>query len=271
MKNLNASEKSRGVVVFAFNTKQTDYVKIADRTSRLIEHNLALPITLVTDENAEPTFHYDNIVRVDNQGKNFRYTNSGETVEWKNLNRCHVYNLSPYSETLLLDSDYLVLDDSLNKVWLQPFDYRIMEQSITPKGIMQTHMGPVSQNWLWATVVFFRKTETSYNFFNLVEKIQKNYAYYKTLFNLAGNYRNDFSFAIADLILNGYAKEPNKYLKTKMLTIDTNVSSLEAKENFVIIRQQESAVVCAKQNIHIMDKDYLMGENFLEFVENVIS
>jgi hypothetical protein len=46
MQNLEKFEKSRGVVVFAFNTS-IDYVAIADQTSKLIKHNLQLPIQLL--------------------------------------------------------------------------------------------------------------------------------------------------------------------------------------------------------------------------------
>ena len=49
MKNLKESAKSKGVVIFAFNSAHVDYVGIADQTSKLIEKNLNLPITLVTD------------------------------------------------------------------------------------------------------------------------------------------------------------------------------------------------------------------------------
>ena len=71
MQNSNKSEKSKGAVVFAFNT-DVDYVAIADQTSRLIAKNLQLPITLITDHDSEPVFAYDKIVRVDPQGENWR-------------------------------------------------------------------------------------------------------------------------------------------------------------------------------------------------------
>ena len=47
MKNSSALEKSKGVVIFATNTESIDYVKIANRTSRLIEHYLGLPVTIL--------------------------------------------------------------------------------------------------------------------------------------------------------------------------------------------------------------------------------
>ena len=64
MQNSKKSEKSKGVILFAFNTS-VDYVAIADQSSQLIQHNLKLTVTLVTDIDADPKFAYDQVIRVD--------------------------------------------------------------------------------------------------------------------------------------------------------------------------------------------------------------
>ena len=56
MQNLDVSAVSRGAIVFAFNTSKVDYVAIADQSSRLIQHNLGLPVTIVTDPDSKPKF-----------------------------------------------------------------------------------------------------------------------------------------------------------------------------------------------------------------------
>ena len=111
MLNLKKSAKSKGVVVFAFNT-DVDYVGIADNTSRLIAYNLHLPVTLITDQTANPKFAYDKIIYIENTGNNFRMANDQEVI-WRNFGRYLAYDLSPYEETILVDTDYLVLDQSL--------------------------------------------------------------------------------------------------------------------------------------------------------------
>ena len=50
MKTSSVQEKSRGVLLFAFNTSKIDYVKIACRSARLVKHTLDLPVTLVTEQ-----------------------------------------------------------------------------------------------------------------------------------------------------------------------------------------------------------------------------
>lgn len=268
MKNSKELEKHRGVVVFAFNSTTVDYVKIGDQTSKLINKNLDLPVTLITDNPGKVNFDYDKIIYTENIVDNFR-TSKNQNIQWRNLNRYLVYELSPYQETILLDTDYLVLDKNLNKFWEQDFDYKIVKDSYTPKGVFQTNMGHLSHDWLWATVVFFRKTLKSKLYFDLIGRIQNNYGYYKTLFNLQGNYRNDFAFAVADLILNGYTTDQRNYLPYKMLTLETEITNIECQNKFLIIREPNRAVVSPIQNLHIMDKNFLQTEKFINFIDHV--
>lgn len=266
MKNLDESAKSKGVVVFAFNTDTVNYVELADYTSQLTAHNLKLPITLITDENAEPNFAYDRIVRIKSHGGNFR-TDNGFRQEWRNFGRYRAYELSPYDETIILDGDYLVLDSSLLKLFDQEFDYRLMHNNQSPTGPSYQLMGSMALPFVWATVVLFRKTARAEQFFNLVGRVQRNYGYYKTLFNGSGTYRNDYAFAIANIILNGYSIDEHKSIPWTMLTIENKINQIELKNNFLVVRYDSQADVIAKQNLHVMDKNYLLSDNFKNFVK----
>ena len=169
-------EKSKGVVLFAFNTDNVNYVQIADLSSRLISKKLNLPVTLITDHSANPQFNYDKIIRVNSKEGNFRLDKDRSIIKWKNFDRCSAFYHSPYDETLLIDTDYLVLDDSLLKLFDQPFDYRLMHKMQTPDGISDEEMGPSSLPLVWATVVLFRKTKQSKLFFDLIYRIVHNYS-----------------------------------------------------------------------------------------------
>ena len=268
MTNLKKLEKSKGVVVFALNSATVDYIALADQTSRLIDHHLKLPITLITDLDASPKFLYDNIIRIESQDGNFRIDN-GVQKEWRNFGRYQAYELSPYTETILLDSDYLVLDDSLLKLFDQDFDYRLMHNSHTPAGPSYQLMGSMALPFIWATVVLFRKTLKAEQYFNLIGRIQRNYSYYKTLFNCNGSYRNDHAFAIANIILNGYNTNEHQSIPWSMLTIENAVTSIELQNNFLIVRDTTHADVIARQNLHVMNKEYLLSDNFVTFVTGV--
>lgn len=269
MKNSSVLEKSKGVLVFAFNSNTVDYVSLADQTSKLIEKTLGLPITLVTDVAAEPKFNYDRVIRVESQAGNIRME-AGAEKEWRNFGRYLAYELSPYDETLLLDSDYLVLDKSLLKLFEQDFDYRLMHDSHTPDGASYQLMGSIAAlPFVWATVVLFRKTARAKQYFDLIGRIQRNYGYYRALFNGRGTYRNDYAFAMANIILNGYSIDQYRGIPWSMLTIDEQVSTMELRNNFVVVRQANRADVVAKQNIHVMDKNYLLSDNFKQFVQEI--
>ena len=270
MQILNNSEKSRGVVVFAFNTN-VDYVAIADQTSRLIQHYLQLPITLITDATAVPEFAYDYIVRIDPATGNHRSDLNDQTVEWRNFGRYLAYEFSPYTETILLDTDYLVLDNSLLKLFESKFDYQLQHHNYTPDGASYEQMGETSLPFVWATVVLFQKTDQSRLFFNLVGRIQRNYRYYRALYNIReGNYRNDYAFAVANNILNGYALNQHQSIPWPMFTIDQKITHITTTDKQIRVCHDGKAIVVPYQNIHVLDKEYLISKDFKQVVETII-
>ena len=269
MTKSNDLEKSKGAVIFAFNTDQVDYVKIADQTSRLIRHYMNLPVTIITDPAATPRFDYDQIIRVESAGGNTR-TLHGKTMEWRNFGRYTAYELSPYDHTILLDTDYMVLDDSLLKLFDSDLDYQLMHNSATPDKLIDTSMGSLSLSFIWATVVVFRKSDFSKQFFDLVGRVQRNYGYYKTLFNASGTYRNDYAFAIANIIQNGYSDNVEYSIPWNMLTIENPINDMQIKDDFVIVKEETRAHVIAKQNMHIMDKDFLTSDKFERLINEFV-
>jgi len=273
MKNSKQNVESRGVVLFAFNTDTVDYVTIADNCAKLIAKNLKLPITLITDSTATPQFSYDRVIAVDYHGVNQRTdVVTRKQVQWKNFGRYTVYEHSPYDHTLMLDTDYLVLDDSLLKLFDQDYDYKIMGHSDDFDKSMTSRMGNVSLPYLWATVVLFRKTPRSECFFSLIGKIQRNWGYYRSLFNVDGSqYRNDFAFAMADIILNGYSLHKPNTIPWNMLTVAGEVTKLELNDNSIVVRTPAKAYMVPKHNIHIMHKQYLMSDHYQKFVEEMVN
>lgn len=271
MQNLNELEKSKstGVLIFAFNTATVDYVGLADRTSRLTQKFLNLPITLVTDHTATPKFNYDRVIRLEPETGNFRTTESLEIIEWRNFGRYLAYDLSPYDTTILLDGDYLVLDSNLLKLLDTSFDYKLMHHSYSPEQPLYELMGQHGLPFVWATVVLFRKSMLSKQYFDFIGRIQRNYSYYKTLYTGNGSYRNDYAFAIANNVLNGYNLNENQGIPWKMLTIEKPITDIECCNNSVIIRHDNCAHIISKQNMHVMDKQYLLSNKFKQFVSRI--
>lgn len=257
MQNLEKSAKSRGVVIFATNTRETDYVGIAEQNSRLVKHFLGLPTTIVSAKDT---------------GSNKRFsTDTGTFVEWKNFGRHEVYAVSPYDETIVIDADYLVFNDSLLQLFECPFDYLLFNKNRYVNIPQQPSvMGPHSLPYVWATVFLFRKTERARLFFELVAKIKRNYDYYRLLYNVQeGNFRNDYAFAIAHYILNGYNLVPESFAPFHILTFTGAIESIQASNNMVV-RTPNNGFVLTRQNLHIISKSWLSGPALKELVDQCL-
>lgn len=243
--------KSKGVLLFARNTDTVNYVKIAELSSKLISHTLKLPVSIVSTD----------------EFKNIR-TGYKQGSQWYNGGRYLAYELSPYDETILIDSDYLILDQALLKILDTVDDYRIMAHNQNPKVSIDSNMGVLSLNCVWATAVVFKKTIKTKMLFDLVGRIQRNYEYYRKLYNLReSNFRNDYAFAIADNVINGY--KPSQGIPWTMLTLDQPVKQIQRQDNKLIIREQDLAHIIPMQSIHVIDKDYLLSDQHCQFVEEI--
>lgn len=260
--SLNKSVKSRGIVAFAANTEATDYLAIAQQTIPLAGQVLGLPYTIITEEQLN-----------DYAYTNFRYDrDSEEFVQWRNIGRNLAYELSPYDETLVIDIDYIVQDRELLKIFEVSWDYMLMRNARSLNNeYIPTAMGTNSLPFVWATVFAFRKTPRAELFFNLVKRIQNNYHYYRDLFNVESRqYRNDYAFAMADVILNGFYVEKNS-IPGPLLNVTQPIESITVKNNKFIIKDTGRAYVIPKMNLHIMSKQYLQTDNFKEFITNVMA
>lgn len=260
MKNSKRSEKSRGIVAFAYNVDTIDYVSIAKNTLELASCQLGLPYTLITDKELKNTNY---TMRCD--------IDTGEFIKWRNVGRHHVYNLSPYDETLVIDVDYLILDNNLNKIFNIDWDYLLARDSVALTTKWPEKMGVNSLPYVWATVFAFRKTPRAKMYFDLVGRIQRNYAYYSALFNVDGrNFRNDYAFAIADIILNGYTVD-KKSVPGSVIAVDQPITSLDYVDGQIIVRDQNKAYVLPRTNLHVMSKSYLQSDNFKNFINKIIN
>jgi len=253
-------EKSRGILAFAYNTAATDYESIAHKTLAVASRQLGLPYTLVTDKEFPCNIH------------NTRYDIDLEQfVQWRNQGRHAAYELSPYKETLVIDVDYLILDNGLLDIFSLPWDYLLHRRSHALTVDWPTTMGPHSLPYVWATVFAFRKTEKAQQFFELVGKIQRNYSYYCALFNVQErNYRNDYAFAIADIVLNGYTTDLPS-IPGSILAVDQSIQSMELQDSTLIIRDNKRAYIAPRTNLHIMSKAYLQSANFAQLTDRLLN
>lgn len=256
--SLKKSEKSKGIVAFAYNTETIDYESIAQLTIPHASKILGIPYTIITEKQLPCS---TNNTRYDIDSKTF--------ITWKNVGRHLAYNMSPYDETIVLDIDYVVTNQNILNIFETDWDYLLQRNSHALTQIWPNKMGPTGLPYVWATVFAFRKTEKSRLFFNLIDRIYQNYAYYRLLFNIQErNFRNDYAFAITDIILNGYSV-PKQSIPGSILAVDQVIESMSLTEHFICIKDKAKSYIAPKTDLHIMSKKYLMSDNFRKFINEL--
>ena len=275
----------RGFVMFAYNNSSIDYASLALVNALLIKKHLRTNAgALIADHNAmdhlESLYNTDVIRRafdriiIDeptdiNVGKrrfhDTRYT--AFTDSYRNTNRASVYDLSPFEETLLIDSDYLMLDSSFDMVWGSVEDMmcnrhtRDLDHGVDKFGF-DNRFNEMSVPLYWATAVYFRKTDRSRLIFELMNFIKENYAYYQYLyrFNHSGYFRNDYALSMALHMTNNLTEQDNM----SALPVDHIMFSMENdelhafKDGCCLVtsepNQGDFRIHNVDYNVHVMNK-----------------
>lgn len=224
---------SKGALLFAYNTSETNYFKQAEISAKRINYFLDLPVTVITDENSlpqNPNNVFDHIIITDSDK-----SNQLRKKVWINKNRFKAFELSPYNETLLLDTDYLVNSDKLIKTFSLNTDFCCHEKIMylmdsTP---LVEEISNLSYKTCWATVINFKKTNKVKQIFDTMEMIQNNYVHYSHLHNFVSQpYRNDFSLTLAKQIVNGHIIDSSEIIPWTLVHIADGVTVYKNNNNF---------------------------------------
>lgn len=253
MKKSSASGKSKGVLAFASNTPETDYERIGHFALDLARHHLDVPVRLIVPETPLGWNNH----RMD--------VISGTPVAWNNHGRFSAFDNSPWDETIVIDVDYLVLTDRLNRLFN------------SGQSLLLCHGNSFSQNKdssttcvdpVWATVFYFKKTSRIEQFFDLIGRVQRNWDYYRLVFGIVSRcYRNDLAFAIAELIMNGYAFSSSTRMPFDITTMENPVRDISINQDWLVVRSHDAADVYPRQDLHVMDKHWLQSDAFERFVQ----
>jgi hypothetical protein len=210
----------KGAVLFAFNTDEVNYFKQAEVAAKRINHFLDLPVTVITNldsmsENADNVF--DKII--------FTKEDSSNTLRkktWINKNRYEAFESSPYDQTLLLDTDYVINSNKLLKTFDLPTDICAHKSVLYLMNGMVTTQNLSEQSFetFWATVVNFKKTKKVKQIFESMKMIQENYLHYSSLHNFVSHpYRNDYALTLAKRLANGHFENENETIPWALVHI----------------------------------------------------
>jgi len=247
----------KGVLLFAFNTDEVDYVKMAYATSQRVNNFLNLPCTLVTNKPTD--YKFDKVTYLDSDSTNIK-----NHKVWLNKGRYNAYNLSPYDETLLLDVDYVVNSTKLLDVFSFYEDYCIHNSAsfLMYPDFTQECISPISFRTLWATVFFFKKTERVKLFFDCVKMVQENYTHYANLHGMWSYlYRNDHAFAIANRILNGHIESKCDFIPWNLIHIGEKTTVEKDKNNsfkVILDNDKKEYIIVKDLDFHMLDKKNFM-------------
>ena len=90
--------------------------------------------SIVTDIDVRTTL-FDRVIKVDVKDYTAKIYNNGhssEALSFKNTARAESFDLSPYDETLVVDSDVIVCDSQLHNCFDQPNDLCMYRDAYDP-------------------------------------------------------------------------------------------------------------------------------------------
>lgn len=200
-----------GVLIFAFNNEQIDYLAMANWSAKNIRRHLDLPVAVVTDMIVPAHYQFEQVIPAPTPVSSYsrKFDDLEKSVTWFNGNRVDAYALSPWAKTLVLDADYVVATDQLRNILNIDQDFMAHMSAYD----VSHHPGFEEHNWFgqyrmpmwWATVMMFRRSTHAELIFNCMQMIRDNWQHYKNLYSIGRTtYRNDFALSIALGIVNGH-------------------------------------------------------------------
>ena len=217
---------TKGFMMFAYNNEQIDYMRLATVASSALKKYMPdIPVVLVTNERSLKEFSkresqkklidkiWDEVIMTDPEYEtNIRIHNDGAyksfNAQFTNTNKHDIYNLTPFDETILIDTDYLVGGNNLEMLFGGQSNVAMHRDAMN----LRCEEPYTTEKWLhyagirmwWSTVVYWRKSEEAQHFFNVWSHVKDHWEYYRFLYKFPGSlYRTDYAASIASHLCDG--------------------------------------------------------------------
>ena len=254
-----------GALIFAYNNEQTDYVAMAAWAAKNIRRHLGIPVALVTDQPTD--LHFEQVIIQESTGENGRwFSDYGTSVKWHNQTRVNAYELSPWSQTLVLDADYVIASDQLKTILASPKEFLAHRWAYDVTGLDNfdglNYFGAHNMPMWWATVMMFRRGDHARLIFETMVMIRDNWAHYRNIYkNSRGTYRNDHALSIALGVVNGHILTHSGIpWHLTSLTPDHKLTQLSPdhyRVDFIASDKKPKWVELKNQDFHAMGKKTL--------------
>lgn len=261
----------KGVLIYAFNNARINYFRQAVWCADRVNKFLNLPVTIVTDPDSASTADCSHsIIYTEASSGGIRVYNptiSDRGDTWFNGNRYQSYDLSPYDQTLVIDSDYVVCSDRLLTMFDSNIDVTAMKHvyDVTNREQFRPYRfisDNCSLHHYWATVLYFTKTKIAKDFFDIVTMIRENYRHYSNLYQFPTHpFRNDFAVSIALNTVYGHIPDAVPVIPWQMANVFNDVEiTTEDQTTFTLTYQLENKphrLTLTGQDFHFMNKHSL--------------
>jgi hypothetical protein len=266
---------SKGALLFAFNSPKYNYYEMAVATAKRINHFLDLPVTIVTDNSSIPehtNYTFDKTITVTPDKNNRR-----DWGVWINKGRYQSFDLSPYDETLLLDTDYMVNSNKLLKTFELPTDFCCHDTTsfLMHPDVPQEMLSVYSFDTLWATVVNFKKTKRAEQIFGSLKMIQNNFDHYANMHGfISVTFRNDYALTLATRITNGHTTPSEDVIPWNLVHVGKNTTVYKNNDDpfnteYTVMFDNWQRGKIRKEYTFIKDMDFhvMNKENFMELIK----
>lgn len=289
---------TKGFMMFAYNNEQLDYTQLALVAAYACKKYMPdIPVVLVTNQasltqcklthgTAIMDAAWDSvIVTAPEYERNMRLHHDGAynsfNAQFTNTNKHDIYNLSPFDETILIDTDYLCGNANLAMLFGGQNDVAMYRDARN----LRCEEPYTTERWLhyagirmwWSTVVYWRKSEEAKHFFNMWSEVKKNWEYYRFLYKFPGSlYRTDYSASIAAHMCDGWqdggfiGQIPN-FMRYQDQRDD--IVEVKGPNHWVMLSNlpeewKNIAVEISGEDVHIMNKKSIIRnyETIMEFL-----
>jgi hypothetical protein len=255
-----------GVIIFAYNNEHIDYLAMAAWSAKNIRRHLNLPVAVVTNCAVPKDYRFEQVIIAKTDSVYSRkFEDIEESVTWYNANRVDAYSLSPWSQTLVLDADYVVASSELKKVLeiKKNFVAHNAAYDVTnqPNFGEHNYFGRNRMPMWWATVMMFRRSREAEMIFKCMTMIKENWDHYRGLYGVSQRtYRNDYALSIALGIVDGHTQSyPGIPWNLASVAHSHKLSQLEADKYRVefLTQDNKSRYITLDQDFHAMGKSHL--------------
>lgn len=177
---------SKGFLVLAQNTKETNYVEqaYALALSIKVSQQAVNNISLVTNDPVPDNYRnvFDNIIEIP-------WIDDNVSTRYRAENRWKLYHTTPYEETIVLDSDMLLLED-ISLWWKYCENYNLKFCSKIKNYKLESiidliHRKPFIANNLtspYFALHYFKKSAQAHDFYKILEFVCNNWEWCWTRF-----------------------------------------------------------------------------------------